>query len=143
MFRAFQNGQMCEIEDNCQVTLCYNKISGWNIAKEPMSKNDFWLMGESSPHKSDFILMLGVGLKDINKKDFYEGDIVKTGYGSIGKIIFRSGCFMIEWLDDKEADMEFVFSKNGRYTRTGDECLEIIGNIYEDDVDLLISQRNA
>ena len=140
IFRAFQHGQICEIESNHQVTLCYNDISGWNIAKEPMSKNEVWLMGESSPHKSEFILMQKVGMKDTKGIDIYEGDVVKCGY-AIFKVIYHLGSFMLASLTDTEADMEFVFSRKGRYIRSGDECLEIIGNVYEHNVDILISEH--
>ena len=58
-----------------------------------------------------------------------EGDIVKCGYGT-GKVIFHVGCFMVEWIEDKESMMELLYSRKGTYARTGDECFEVIGNIY-------------
>ena len=56
--------------------------------------------------------------------------IVKCGYG-VGEVIFQAGCFMVQWIDDKEAYLEFVFSRKGMYARKNDEQFEIIGNIYE------------
>jgi uncharacterized phage protein (TIGR01671 family) len=75
-------------------------------------------------------LMLFTGLCDKNGKEICESDIVKCGYG-VGEVIFQAGCFMVQWIDDKEAYLEFVFSRKGMYARKNDEQFEIIGNIYE------------
>lgn len=70
-------------------------------------------------------------LKDANDVEIYEGDVVKVEYG-IGKVVFNCGMFMIEWIEDKEANMEaLAFSNNNyKYGRLRDD-LEVIGNIYE------------
>lgn len=70
------------------------------------------------------------GLKDKHGKEVYERDTVRCGYGT-GRVIFKGGCFMVEWTDDKEAYLEFLNSRNGKYTRQDDELFEVIGNIFE------------
>ena len=70
------------------------------------------------------------GLHDKNGVEVWEGDIVRCGYG-VGQVIYNAGCFMVQWIDDKEAYMEFFFSKKGMYARKDDELFEIIGNVFD------------
>lgn len=90
-----------------------------------MDCGEDWLQGDGQ-------IMQFTGLKDKNKKDIYEGDIVRCGYG-LGKVIFSSGCFWVQWIDDREAYMEWLHSRKGTYIRTEDELFEIEGNIFENE----------
>lgn len=76
------------------------------------------------------------GLPDIFKMEACEGDIIKAWWGQdinspdygIGKVIFHCGCFMIEWIGDKEANMELL----GMVYKTGRlRFFEVLNNIYE------------
>jgi uncharacterized phage protein (TIGR01671 family) len=79
---------------------------------------------------TDCILMQYTGLK-AKGVEIYEGDIVRVEYG-IGKVVFYCAMFMIEWLDDKEANMEsLAFSNAGYKQGIIREDLEVIGNIYQ------------
>lgn len=77
---------------------------------------------------------LFTGLKDIAHINCFQNDIVKAVWSEnindeifgIGKVIFNAGCFMIEWLDDREANMELL----GLIYKTGrPRVFKIIGNV--------------
>lgn len=85
----------------------------------------------TSAREDNWKVMQFTGMKDRNNNEIYECDIVKCSYGK-ATIIFNAGCFMLEWIDDKEAMMELIFSRDGKNTRRHEsDLLEMIGNIYE------------
>jgi hypothetical protein len=57
--------------------------------------------------KEEYVFYRFTGVKDKNDDEIFEYDVVQTSYGK-GRVIFSSGCFMIEWIDDKEALMELL-----------------------------------
>ena len=65
----------------------------------------------------DVELMHSIGLKDKNSKDIYEGDIVKTKDGKLFEVVYNKEYARYQ-LGNKRTIMPL-------------DCLEVVGNIYE------------
>lgn len=74
---------------------------------------------------------------DDNDNEVCEGDIVQVEYGK-GKVVFKASCFMIEWIDDPEANMELLSMTPRHRAR---ETLKIIGNMHDNQ--LIINKPNT
>jgi uncharacterized phage protein (TIGR01671 family) len=79
-----------------------------------------------SNHNEDFELNQYTGLKDHDKRDIYEGDIVEDGIsGERGTVVFKDGSFRIaccRWEpDDDHIDDEII----------EEGATRVIGNMYQ------------
>lgn len=92
------------------------KIANWNQILEGC--NRFSLLKDK-----DFIFMQYTGLKDLNNKEIFEGDIIKI----------NDWTYIITW-NNKKAEFVCSNDKNGKFIAGGlseDDNIKISGNIYE------------
>lgn len=73
----------------------------------------------------NWIPMQFTGLKDKEKTDCYEGDILENPYGKRGFVVFYDGCFRLQ--THKGETSSHYITMNPGYM----ENKKIIGNIYE------------
>lgn len=76
------------------------------------------------------IYMWSTGLKDKNRREIYEGDVVSTDLDRpFNIVVFRNGAFMFQCHDSGEDYYDYMFSADEESDRW--EYGEVIGNIYE------------
>jgi len=90
---------------------------------------------------NDCEILQYTGLKDVNGKEVYEGDIIKIYVSDdpedlqweLGSVTYKECCF---WLDNKSPQMLYDFIEDDRL------MIEIVGNIFENP-DLIKDDRKV
>ncbi len=128
-FRAwvFEDKEMIEVECLEQ----YKRLNQKAVSNIKQRYPDTW-------EGKKFELMQFTGLKDKNKKDIYEGDIVEVDFGSslksLATVDWHKASFTLFYINDPEAFGDWIWKYH--------DNLEVVGNIYENP-ELLIKKVNA
>jgi uncharacterized phage protein (TIGR01671 family) len=93
-------------------------------------------MEEDYPREVDAVIMQYVGIKDKNGKEIYEGDIVRLigqyNRVTINEVVFTNTSFCLRF-DTGDCCLLHGGSSTTEIKNTI-ESIEVIGNIYEDDI---------
>ena len=117
-FRAWHKNSKCWINDEVFLDLNSGKFLCGT------QQEDMW---ELEDYENLIEVMQFTGLIWDMEKEIYEGDIIKTSKGVVGKIVYELGQFII--VSNKFED-SYEFLSN--YHAEDSYCdLEVIGNIYE------------
>ena len=126
------------------------KFRVWNKEKKRMiTKGVFKVLDAIENGKLDrdkFEILQYTGLKDINNREIYEGDIVEFSSGSRSVIFYKRGAVRFSegfWIDDNSytnvVDPDFVSMDDEEKEIL--KC-KVIGNIYENPELLEVSKND-
>ena len=88
------------------------------------------VIGDHDYENDRFIFEQYTGLNDKNDKPIYEGDIIKTSWGEVGKVFYDKDSASFTFERNEKTHENFWISEHWQIF---DKC-EVIGNINETDI---------
>ena len=128
-FRAWDNFNNRMIQNDRILKICFiksNHIPSLVVYSNRNIENHTEIRENDKQYCNEFELMQYTGIKDTNKKEIYEGDILTSAFSKRIVIFDENTCsFMLKDVDLRNE----LFS----LTKEKSKNLEIIGNIYENE----------